>query len=192
MRVAHHVPATWRGRTLIAEATRLRLHERAVAASRRISDGADLLRGLRRVSAPVHTRVTKARSETQSPSALERLWEELVALHLAGATLQQLRLAVVETAHLLEDLVPVAGGQQAVLEAIHAANAASAAETDAESRLLTRADRALTVGDLERLEESTKSDIAAKQRQLTALARLRRELHLHRQLNRTFRTGVHA
>lgn len=184
MRVAQHIPVTWRGRTFVEIVTQLDLHARAVSVMRRASEGDPILAGLRRISQSIVTRIHKARSETQPPSALERLWEELAALHAAGATPQELRLVVLETQHLLDDL-DTAGKQQVtsacVLDSIHAANRSCAQEALAESQLLTRADRVLALGDIERHIDATKHDIAAKQVQLSRMETMRRQLRRSRQ-----------
>lgn len=180
MRVAHTATATWRGRSTTQEATRLDLHHRAVATMRRLTD--DALPALR--DRAMIARVHKARSETQGPSALERLWEILVALHAAGVEEARLREVLVETAHLLDDLHGHAPASvQEVLEAAHQANVASCAEQLAESALSNRADRALTIGDLDRYAETTRAEIAAKKVQLLAVSRLRRQIAQGRGLN---------
>lgn len=193
MRVPQHLPDTWRVRTFTETLTRLDLHARAVSVMRRASEGDPILSGLRQISQAIATRVRKARSETQPPSALERLWEELVAKHIAGATPQQLRLVVLETQHLLDDL-DVADKLEVtpacVLESIHAANRTCADEAVAESQLLTRADRVLSLGDIERHIDATKTDIAAKQVQLSRMEAMRRQLRRSRHTAPTRRGGL--
>lgn len=182
MRVTPTATATWRGRSTTMEATRLDLHARAVATMRRLTD--DALPALRAGDRAIIVRVHKARSETQAPSALERLWEILVALHRAGVGEARLREVVVETAHVLDEIVGAAPASvQSVLEAAHQANVASCAEQLAESALTNRADRALTIGDLDRYAETTRAEIAAKKVQLAAVTRLRRQLANGRGLN---------
>lgn len=178
MRVAHTVPVTWRGRSITDVATRLQLEARVVRVYQRLTE--DLLPALRRQGARIRTRFHKARSRTQGPSAFYRFAEELIALHVAGAPAHRLRLAVVELGLIVDELDPRGASVEAMLAAIHAANAAGAEETTSESRLLTRADRAVTVADLDAFEEATTAKIAAANDQLVQVARLKRHLRMSR------------
>lgn len=182
MRVAQPIPVTWRGRNLTTETTRLDLHARAVSTMRRVTDGsADFFIRLRAISVGLVARIHKARSLTQTPSALERLWEEIVALRLAGVPDHQLRIVAVETQHLVDDLAShEIETPQAVLTAMLEANEAAAREQLAESMLTHRGDRAITIGDLDRLAEQTKANIAAQKHQLLKVTRLRRQLAISR------------
>lgn len=182
MRVAQPIPATWRGRNLTTETTRLDLHARAVAAMRRATEGAtNMFEKMRSLSLGVLARIHKARSLTQTPSALERLWEELVALRLAGVPDHQLRIVAVETQHLIDDMASdTIETPQTVLTAMLEANEAAAREQLAESMLTHRADREVTIGDLDRLAEHTKANIAAQKHQLLKVTRLRRHLAISR------------
>ncbi|MBA3853313.1 MAG: hypothetical protein C0503_02800 [Gemmatimonas sp.] len=135
---------------------------------RSVTDNIDgLWARLKRGSHAVYTRVQKARSETQQPSALARVFEEVLALHGAGVPTERLNLYVVEIANLIASL----DGQgavtaQRVLEAMHSANVAATHEAVAESQLALRPDRALTLGDLAGMHERTRNLIAALQVQL--------------------------
>ena len=73
---------------------RLQLHERATRAYRAATNG------LR--SAPADVR--KSRSPSQVPSALERLFSEVVRIRFLGATIADLRAFSVELDALLDDL----------------------------------------------------------------------------------------
>lgn len=178
MRVAHTLPTTWRRRNLTEASRQLELHAMAVATVRRVTEGTEqVFDRLREVSSAILVRIHKARSETQAPSALERVWEEMIALHLAGVPSHQLRLYVIETLHLLETLEqqgePVT--PQQVLAALHQANLAQMLEATAESQLLTAGDRGLSIGDVDRLVDATKSELAAKKVQLERLTQLQRQ-----------------
>ena len=168
MRVAQTHPATWRGRTQPETRYQRDLFKLAVDIHRAVTDNVDgLWERLKAKSNAVYTRVQKARSETQQPSALARVFEEILELHRAGVPSEKLNLYVVETANIIASLDgPGAVTAQRVLEAMHEANVAATHETVAESRLALRADRALTVGDLQAMREYTRNLIAALQVQL--------------------------
>jgi len=149
---------------------------------RRVTE--DALPAIRRRDPAALTKIHKARSETQGPSALERLWELLIVLYAAGVPEQRLREIAVETTHLLDDLCQTAPvSLQSVLEAAHQGNVTACAEQLAESTLLARADRTLTIGDLDRYAEATRAELGAKKVQLLAVAKLRRQLAGGRALN---------
>lgn len=171
MRVAQHAPTTWRGRTQSEARPPRDLNAHAVAIVRAVTDNLDgMWQRLRRTSAAVYTRVQKARSETQQPSALARVFEEILALHGAGVPKERLNIYVVETAAMVASLDgPSDGTAQAMLEAMQVANAAGAAEALAESQLALRADRTLGITDIQRLREKTRDAIAALQLQLLHL-----------------------
>lgn len=175
MRVAHTVPVTWRGRSITEVLARLDLHAMAVSTVRRVTDeGENLFARLRAISAAVLVRIHKGRSESQGPSALERLWEEIAVLHVAGVSPQLLALYAVETLHLIDRLeLGQPATPSSLLGAIHRANLAQAQEGIAESQLLTHGDFELSPGDLDRLADATKAEIAAKQLQLSMIAKLR-------------------
>lgn len=181
MRVAQHHPTTWRGRTHGAPAPTLDPMAKAVAVVRAVTDNLDgMWQRLRDTSAAVYTRVQKARSDTQQPSALARVFEEILALHRAGVPASRLNIYVVEIANLVSSLDgPENVTAQVLLEAMHVANHAGAAEQLAESQMVLRADRTLGVADCERLREKTVAAIASLQLQLYHLdrfeARLRAE-----------------
>ena len=168
MRVAHTHPATWRGRTQPETRYQRDLHALAVDIHRAVTDNLDgLWERLKAKSQAIYTRVQKARSETQQPSALARVFEEILALHHAGVPTARLNLYVVETANIIASLDgPGAVTAQRVLEAMHEANVAATHEAVAESRLALRADRALTPGDLQAMREYTRNLIAALHVQL--------------------------
>lgn len=172
MRVAQHLPTTWRGRTTEA-APLIDLRRFANETMRRISESASF-RKLRSISKSVLVRIHKARSESQNPSALERLWEELRALKAAGAPEAQLREVVVATSQVIhDDSKPVTPAL--VLASIDGANAAAAAEMIAESRLTTHGDRELPDCDLEGLEAASRAAVAAHELQLARVSKLRRQ-----------------
>lgn len=181
MRVAHTSSATWRGRTSTLERPPLDWNARAVAIVRAVTDNIDgLWQRLSKTSAKIYTRVQKARSETQQPSALARVFEEILALYAAGVPKERLNIYVVETAAIVASLDgPSTVTAQCVLEAMHVANVAGAAEQLAESQMALRADRVLSLGDIQRARETTRDTIAALTRQLLHLyqfeARLRAE-----------------
>jgi predicted nuclease with RNAse H fold len=168
MRVVETHPATWRGRTQPETRYQRDLHKIAVDIHRAVTDNLDgLWDRLKRSSHAVYTRVQKARSETQQPSALARVLEEILVLHQNGVPSERLNIYVVETANIIASLDgPGAVTAQRVLEAMHGANVAATHETIAESRLALRSDRALTVGDLQAMREYTRNLIAALQVQL--------------------------
>ena len=178
MRVAHPHPATWRGRTQPETPYQRDLHALAVDIHRAVTDNLDgLWARLKAKSATVYTRVQKARSETQQPSALARVLEEILALHQAGVPSARLNLYVIEVANLIASL----DGQgavtaQRVLEAMHEANVAATQETVAESKMALRADRALTPGDLAAMREYTRNLIGALQVQLFNIDQYERRL----------------
>lgn len=170
MPVAHTHPATWRGRTLPA-APPLDLHARAVAVVRAVTDDVSGLWGkLKAKSRTIYTRVQKARSETQQPSALARVFEEILALYEAGAPKERLQIYVTETALLVASLDgPQGVTAQRMLEVMHQANLATAEESTAESKLALRPDRELPLGSLEDLREKTRNALATLQLQLYCL-----------------------
>lgn len=178
MHVTPSLPATWRGRSIPEVAARLALEARTQRLYQRLTEG--VLPALRRQGARVLTRFHKARSATQTPSAFQRLAEELIALFLADQSTARIRLAVVELGRIVDELDPRGASVPALLAAIHAANAAGAAEATTESQLLTRADRGVTVADLDAFEEVTTQQIAAAHVQLHEVARLRRHLRMAR------------
>lgn len=171
MRVAHTHPATWRGRTQPEAPITRDLQAHAVAITRAVTDDLDgLWDRLKRGSQAIYTRVQKARSATQQPSALARVLEEILALHGAGVPSERLNIYVVEIANLIGSLDGKgAVTAQCVLEAMQAANVAQAHEAMAESRMALRPDRALTVGDLQGMRDYTRQLIAALQVQLLCI-----------------------
>lgn len=180
MHVTQQLPVTWRNRTLDHLAARLELGSRARALYHALSSPAGVLAGLRRQGARILARIHKARSETQHASAAERHYEELVALSLAGTPRHTLRRAAVELALVIDDMDEREPSPALLLASIAASDATEAAEQLAESRLLTRADRALTEGDLAELEERKRADIAADAEVAAMSARLRRALRAAR------------
>lgn len=172
MRVLQHAPGTWRARTIEA-APRLDLRKAAINTMRRISETASFEK-LRRISRAIAVRVKKARSESQTPSALERLWEELTALKASGTSEGVLHEVCVATEQVItEDATPVTPAL--VLASIDSANAAAAAEMLAESKITTRADRELPDADLEGLEVASRALVAKHKHQLTLVSKLRRQ-----------------
>lgn len=191
MRVAHSVPVTWRGRTP-EEAQPIDLRAHAIATMRRLTDNLDLKK-VRAISKRVLTIIHKGRSDSQQPGPLERLFELLWTAKKAGASEQDLRAVVIGTLEVIEAeerATPIS--EPDVLEAMHKANIASAEETLAESRLLTRGDRILTPGELDRLADATRREIAALESQLRVIARLRRQTPTSRRGLAVLRGGAPA
>lgn len=169
--VAHPVPATWRGGTIPALSARVGLRERAVRLYQRLTAAPEALPALRAQGARILAMFWKGRSLTQSPSAFERMGEQLIALVIAKRPAHELRLVAVELDAVVDDLTthgPVAEAE--VLRAVEDAARLEARGNDAEAALLCRADRVLTEGDLERFIEANESEIAAD-REATARAR---------------------
>lgn len=180
MRVAHTHPATWRGRTHAADRPHIDWNARAVAVVRSVTDNIDgLWQRLSQTSARIYTRVQKARSDTQTPSALARVFEEILVLYQAGVSKERLNIYVVETARIVASLDgPSTVTAQCVLEAMQVANVADAAEALAESKLVLRADRVLSLADIQQLREKTVDEIAALQVQLTHLDQFEQRLRV--------------
>ena len=182
MHVTQQVPVTWRHRTVVGLMAHLEVRARCVRVMTRLSDGAGIFARLATVARQVLTRIHKARSATQTPSALERHVEELTALQLAGQPAHVLRLSAVVLHEVITDLEARPGSTAAVLDAIATADQTEAAEQLAESRATTRADRQLTEGDLAEIEDRTRADIAADSEKLARCAALRRQLRASRGL----------
>ncbi len=140
MRVAQHSSATWRGRT-----NTLDLNNRAIEVVRAVTDNVEgMWKRLAASSRAVYTRLQKARSETQQPSALARVFEEILALYAAGVSKERLNIYVVETANIVASLDgPASITAQRVLESMHVANLAGCEEQVAESMMALRADRVI-------------------------------------------------
>jgi hypothetical protein len=186
MRVLQHAPGTWRARTH-ERVPRLDLRKAATETMRRISESASFTK-LREISRAIAVRVKKARSASQTPSALERLWDELVALKAAGASEGVLQEVCVATEQVItDDSTPVTPAL--VLASIDSANAAATAEMLAESKLTTRIDRELPDADLEGLEVASRAAIAKTKHQLTLVSKLRRQRAAERGL-RVLQGGV--
>lgn len=182
MHVTQHLPVTWRNRpTLDALLARLDLPGRAYTIYLRLTAGAAVFAALRQLPAVLRTRLLRARAVGQTPSALQRHQEELAALHCCGVPAHQLRLTAVDLHLFVTDLTDLRSTEPVdVLAAIAASDRTEATEQLAESRLLTRGDRALTEGDLDALEEATRADIAADSEKLARCAALRRQLRASR------------
>jgi hypothetical protein len=178
MHVTPSLPATWRGRSTSEIAARLDLEGRTQRLYQRITEG--VLPGIRRQGPKLLARFHKARSATQTPSAIQRVAEEIIALFVADQTIPRIRLVVVELGRIVDELDPRGASVASVLQAIHAANAAGAEEATIESQLLTRPDRAISAADLDAFEEVTMEQIAAGQTQLLEVTRLRRHLRMAR------------
>lgn len=189
MHVTQHVPVTWRNRSLEALLAQLDLAGRAHTLYLQLTAGTDVFAALRRLPAVLRTRLLKARSATQTPSALQRHQEELAALHCCGVPAHQLRVTAVDLHLFISDLDPRPVTPELVLEAIAVSDATEAAEQLAESRATTRADRQLTEGDLEEIEHRTRADIAADSEKLARCAALRRQLRASRQSHHAFTRG---
>ena len=174
--VANSVPATWRGGTIPMLAARLELRARAVRLYRVLSDGPGILTRLRALGAKPLARFHKARSLTQSASAFERFGEDVLTLHAAGVPPHELRRAAVAVSQLVDDCDVRPSSPAVVLGALAVAQQAEAAEDVAEATLLCRADRHLTIGDLDRLIETREAEIAADQEVIAAASRLRRQM----------------
>lgn len=174
MHVTSQSPVTWQGRAPEVLATRLGVAERALGWYRRLSTG-PVLDGIRAMGKRWQTRMNRARSATQTPSALERLFEDACVFKAAGATSQQLRALAVEWNQFVTDLEDRPADNARVLAAIHSANVAAGEEARAESLLTTRAHRRLDESDLDRLIAATSAAIAASTEQLEAVSALKRE-----------------
>ena len=171
--VAHPVPATWRGGTLPEIAARIQLRGRVVRLYRRITAGAVLIGVRQKLGARWVGIVQKARSETQTPSTLERMGEQLIAFFLAGAKPQDLRQVSVALDGIVDDLLdagPV--HDRDVLQSVRAAMRAEAQEDEAEAALLCRGDRELTPADLARLIDTKETEIAADRDAIVKARRL--------------------
>lgn len=174
MHVAPTYPATWQGRSITNRLARLDLRGRAVSVVRRMSDGPGVLARLKALGQRWCTRIWKARSETQSPSALERHMEELVALRIAGQPRAALRWSPIELQQLIDELDDAPVTPAAFLAAVHAARQAEARAMLSESALLTRTDRALDGPALDRYIADTTQEIAAETELLTLARATRR------------------
>lgn len=177
MRVMQHAPVTWRDRTFTALVAELDLSGRAQRLYHLLSDGAGVLARLRRIAPAVLTRIHKGRSATtQAPSAMERTLEEIVALKCAGQPAHVLYTPSVALRQAVDEMTAQTVATEAdVLEAIIVSDEVEAAEQRAETKLLTRADRALTDAELAELEERTLISISADHRKVTLVAQLRRQ-----------------
>lgn len=179
MRVAHATPATWRGKGPETLSLRHRIAERARGWYRAASEG-EVLTRLRELGARWLTRLHKARSETQGPSAFERLLEDIVVLRCAGAQAAALQQATVVIDRLLGDLDERPADAQAVLAAIEDSNLAEARTNAAETRLTCRPHRRLDEGDLNELLDHWQRELAAKSHALRIISAFRRDLRLQR------------
>ena len=181
--VAAHVarPIAATERALVALLGRLEMRARSVRLYQRLTDGAGVLAGLRALGARITARFHKARSMTQTPSAIERAGEELAAAKLAGVPDHQLRLVPVHFTHLIDDMDAAPATEAQVLGAIAVAREAEAVEDRAEARLTLRADRMLGEADLERLIEAKSAEVAADQQAIALASKLRRQLRRSRQ-----------
>lgn len=166
MRVAQTYPATWRGR--INPGAIDALHARAVEVMRAVTDNVPgLWDRLSRSAHALYVRIQKARSGTQSPSALARLSEEIVGLHANGVSSARLNLIPVALTSLIAQLDgPQPAHPQCLLEAMHEANLAGTGELVAESALALRPDRLLPLPALTELRYRTAQFIAALHVQL--------------------------
>lgn len=176
MHVAASHPATWRGRTLTSRLTELRVRERAVTLYRLIAP-LDAMPRLRAFGARILARFHKARSATQTPSAYERLTEELVVLHLAGVEPTTLRRVSDDLRQLLWELdagQPV--DEARVLAAIEEAQRAARREAALDLRLCARPDRELRLHDIEAAIDATQADSAANDVKLQLLGALRADM----------------
>jgi hypothetical protein len=175
LHVAHPVPATWRGGTIQAIVARLQLRERVVRLYQRLTDGPGIKAAIR---ATLGARwvgiVEKARSLTQTPSALDRVSEQVVAFHVVGIPAHELRQIPAALDGMIDELTIREAVREAdVLHSIEVGVMLEAKGNEAEALLLCRADRQLTRGDAERLLEATESEIAADR---DTCAKLRRFL----------------
>lgn len=178
--VPRSTPDTWLRRTVAGLSEAIALKDRCVALYAAFAGRSEVLAGLRRQGPRVLARFAKARSTTQSPSAAERVGEDMAAAKIGGASTPELLKVGVEftaIAHALDDRPT---SPALVLEAIHESDRAEAAEHLAESALLTDAGRQLSETRLEELEERTKASIAADLAKVDLAARLRRQLRMAR------------
>lgn len=180
LRVAHPVPATWRGGTIPMVSARVSLHERAVAWYQRVSSGAGVLDRLRALGAAVIARFHKARSLTQTPSAFERLGEDVIALQLAGVPAHHIRSVAVELHQFVEDLDAAPTDERTVLAALRTAQEAEAHENLAEARLLCAHDPMQHAAHLDAVSEAKRVKVAADHHALTQVEKLRRQLRAAR------------
>lgn len=180
LRVAHPVPATWRGGTIPMVSARVSLHERAVAWYQRVSNGAGVLERIRAIGAAVLVRFHKARSLTQTPSAFERLGEDVIAMQIAGVSPHQLRSVAVELHQLVEDLDAAPTDERTVMAALRTAQEAEANENLAEARLLCAPDPMHHDAHLDAVSVAKRAKVAADHHALTQVAKLRRQLRASR------------
>lgn len=173
--VAAALPTTWQGRDPEVLATRLAVKDRAVAWYRRMRTPG-VLSGIRALGARWTARLEKAASPTQTPSALERCFEDVLVLRHAGSTAAELRTITVELHQLITDLDDAPATAPALLRALHDANAAEARANLAESVLLTREDRAIPEAALDAVIAAFKAELAAKTQALELLSAYRRDL----------------
>jgi hypothetical protein len=162
MRVAQTTPATWRGRGPEALFTRHRVAERAVAWYQRACEDSGVLAGIRGFGARWKARLEKARSLTQSPSALQRLFEDLIVLRSARTARVRLHEIAVEIHCFIAELDEEPATAQHFLEAMTAAEEAEAAANAAERRLVLRAHRRLDPADLAGVLDAWRAEMAAK------------------------------
>lgn len=173
--VAAPLPTTWQGRDPEVLAARLAVKERAVAWYRRMRTPR-VLAGIRALGARWTARLEKAASPTQTPSALERCFEDVLVLRHAGQSCAELRTLTVELHQLITDMEDAPATAGAVLQALHDANAAEARANVAESLLLTRADRAVREADVDAVITAFKAELGAKTQALDLLSAYRRDL----------------
>jgi hypothetical protein len=179
MHVAQSAPPT--ARAFVAIVDRLELRARTVRLYQRLTDGPGILAGIRALGTRWVARFHKARSATQTPSALERVGEEMVAAKLGGAKDHQLRIVPTHLNHLIDDLDPAPTTTAKVLEALGTAQREESEENVAEAALLCRGDRAVTESDLDRLIEAKAEKVAADQHAIAQASKLRRQLRSARQ-----------
>lgn len=166
MRVAQQVPATWRGRGPEALFTRHRVAERAVAWYQRACEDSAVLAGIRGFGLRWKARLEKARSLTQSPSGLQRLYEDLIVLWSAMRSARTARVRLheiaVEIHCFIAELDDEPATAQQFLEAMTVAEEAEALANAAERRLVLRAHRRLDATDLEGVIGAWRAELAAK------------------------------
>jgi len=180
MRVAPATPATWRGRGPETLAARHRVAERARDWYRRVTDGPGVMARLRSAGSRWVTRTHKARSDTQSPSGLERALEDLCAFVFGRADSARLHELPVLIGRLLADLDERPVDATGVLAAIESANLAEARANVAEQRLICRAHRRLDEGDVAELVDRWQEELAAKHDAFTTLSAFLHGLRLRR------------
>lgn len=166
-------PPTWAGRGPEALFARFDLRARAIAWYQSHRE-APVLAAIRGFGSRWRARFDKGRSATQSPSAFERLLEDIVVLRAAGASTAKLRECGVEIHRLVRDLDGGTADAARLLAAMEAATAAELRANEVEIRLLCRAHRRLDETDIDEVIDVWRAELAAKAEALDIASAFRR------------------